>query len=532
MRLLRYVTLCLLSLALSALDAKADKRVALVIGNGAYRNVPTLANPTNDAADVGAALKRSGFEPLVVTDLDQAAMQEAVLRFARAARGADVALFYYSGHALQFAGVNYLVPIDAAVRDEVDLRRLVRADEILADLQQAKNLRILVLDACRDNPFADELRRNIGQSRGVAIGRGLAKMESPEGTIISYATQAGRTADDGNGRNSPYTSAFLEHISDRDNINAVFQTIGASVYQRTKGSQVPELSLSFFGEFYLNGKAETAALTPSSPRTDPCAEAADHWRGADALGTVTAFRDHLLRFPSCAFADLAKYRIELLSRPIESAKRPTTFDGAWIANESCESKPPFPESRRQYVFRIKDGVLHTVLGDAGQPGSVTYDGKIEPDGSSTVSVNGIVGDKDPLNRTRGSSYQYKIVIELKDSKGAGVRTETYWPCRYDFSKVSAPSGEADRRQPDPKRAAKRNDNAAAAPSDRREGGQATPDGNGMSCSIMRRNCAVACVSFGGQPNCGSTFCVRQEAECMSSGCWRSRAFNGCGLARR
>jgi len=228
MRLLRYVTLCLLSLALSALDAKADKRVALVIGNGAYRNVPTLANPTNDAADVGAALKRSGFEPLVVTDLDQAAMQETVLRFARAARGADVALFYYSGHALQFAGVNYLVPIDAVVRDEVDLRRLVRADEILADLQQAKNLRILVLDACRDNPFADELRRNIGQGRGVAVGRGLAKMESPEGTIISYATQAGRTADDGNGRNSPYTGAFLEHIGDRDNINTVFQTIGAS----------------------------------------------------------------------------------------------------------------------------------------------------------------------------------------------------------------------------------------------------------------------------------------------------------------
>ncbi|AMA54999.1 caspase family protein [Bradyrhizobium sp. CCGE-LA001] len=532
MRLLRYVTLCLLSLALSALDAKADKRVALVIGNGAYRNVPTLANPTNDAADVGAALKRSGFEPLVVTDLDQAAMQETVLRFARAARGADVALFYYSGHALQFAGVNYLVPIDAVVRDEVDLRRLVRADEILADLQQAKNLRILVLDACRDNPFADELRRNIGQGRGVAVGRGLAKMESPEGTIISYATQAGRTADDGNGRNSPYTGAFLEHIGDRDNINTVFQTIGADVYQRTRGSQVPELSLSFFGEFYLNGKAETAALTPSSPRTNPCTEAADHWRGADALGTVAAFRDHLLRFPSCAFADLAKYRIELLSRPVESAKRPTTFDGAWIASESCESKPPFPEAHRRYVFRIKDGVLHTVLGDAGKPGSVIYDGKIEPDGSSTISVNGIIGDKDPLNRTRGSPHQYKIVIELKDSKGAGVSTETSWPCRYDFSKVSAPSAEADRRQPDPKRAAKRNDNAAASPSDRREGGQAAPGGNVMSCSIMRRNCAVACVSFGGHPNCGSTFCVQKEAECMSNGCWRSRAFNGCGLAKR
>lgn len=532
MRLLQCLALCVLSLVLSSLDAHADKRVALVVGNGAYRNVPALPNPVNDAADVGALLKRSGFDPIVATDLDQSAMQEAVLRFAREARGADVALFYYSGHALQFAGVNYLVPVDAVVRDEVDLRRLVRADEILADLQQAKNLRILVLDACRDNPFADELRRNVGQGRGVTVSRGLAKMESPEGTIISYATQAGRTADDGDGRNSPYTSAFLEHIGDRDNINTVFQMISAGVYQRTKGLQVPELSLSFFGEFYLNGKAETAALTPSSPRADPCAEAADHWRGAEALGTVTAFKDHLLRFPSCAFADLAKSRVELLSKSVDGAKGPSPFDGTWIANESCEAKPPFPEGHHQYVLRIKDGVLHTVIGDEGKPGSVIHDGKIEADGSGTISVTGIIGDKDPLQRTVGSSYRYKIVLELKDTKGAGIRTETIWPCRFDFAKLSATGGEPDRGQADPKRATKRNENAAVAPSDQRGGGQAKSGGNGMSCSFMRSRCAVTCVSLGARPDCASTVCVRREAECMSSGCWRGRGFNGCGLAKR
>ncbi len=134
------------------------------------------------------------------------------------------------------------MPVDAVVRDEVDLRRLVRADEILADLQQAKNPRDSVLDACRDNPFADELRRNAGQGRGVTVARGLAKMESPEGTTISYATQAGRTGRRRQrGRNSPYTSAVpLRHIRDRDNINTVFQIISAGVYQRTKGLQVPE----------------------------------------------------------------------------------------------------------------------------------------------------------------------------------------------------------------------------------------------------------------------------------------------------
>ena len=183
---------------------------------------------------------------------------------------------------------------------------MARADEILADLQQAKNLRILVLDACRDNPFAEQLKRTIGQGRGINLGRGLAKMESPEGTIISYATQAGRTADDGDGRNSPYTTSFLKHIQDKDNITTVFQSISAGVYQETKGAQVPELSLSFFGEFYLNGKTDKPASATAALPADPCADAAEHWHSTEAAGTIDAFRDHLLRFPTCAFASPAR----------------------------------------------------------------------------------------------------------------------------------------------------------------------------------------------------------------------------------
>ena len=532
MRLLHCLALCFLSLALSALDAKADKRVALVIGNGAYRNVPTLANPTSDAADVGAVLKRSGFDPLIATDLDQAAMQETVLRFAREARGADVALFYYSGHALQFAGVNYLVPVDAFVRDEVDLRRLIRADEILADLQQAKNLRIFVLDACRDNPFADELRRNVGQGRSVTVSRGLAKMESPEGTIISYATQAGRTADDGNGRNSPYTSAFLEHISDRDNINTVFQTISAGVFQRTKGSQVPELSLSFFGEFYLNGKPETAALSPAVPQGDPCADAGDHWRSAEALGTLAAFKDHLVRFPTCTFADLAKSRMAALTKSAEDVKRTTAFDGTWIGKETCESRPPFAEGYYQYALRVKNGVLQATFGSEGKPGSANYDGMIETDGSASIAVKGIIGENDPLRRPAGSSYQYKIALALQDSSGTGIRTETARPCRMELSKLAPQSPGANPVQADPTRATKRDNKSAVIAPEQREGAQTKPGGNGMSCSMMRGRCAVACVGLGGRPDCASTACPRLEAECMSSGCWRGRGFNGCGLARR
>jgi uncharacterized caspase-like protein len=199
-----------------AVPALADNRVALVIGNGAYAHVPHLANPSHDAEDVAASLRRTGFQTIVGIDLDQAGMQDAAIRFARAARTADVAMFYYSGHAFQFAGVNYMVPIDAELHDEADLRRMTRVDDVVADLQNAKNLRILVLDSCRDNPLADELKRSIGMTRSAGIGRGLAKIDSPEGMIVAYATQAGRTAEDGDGRNSPYTAAFLRNVEAKE----------------------------------------------------------------------------------------------------------------------------------------------------------------------------------------------------------------------------------------------------------------------------------------------------------------------------
>jgi uncharacterized caspase-like protein len=191
-------------------------------------------------------------------------MEEAVIRFSRAARDADVALFYYSGHAVQFAGINYLAPVDIQLNDEADLRRMVRVDEVVSDLQQAKNLRILVLDSCRDNPLADRLKRSIGTTRSLPLQRGLARIDSAQGMIVAYATQAGRTAEDGDGRNSPYTAAFLRNIEAREEIGTIFRRISADVYEKTKHEQVPELSLSLIGEFYLRGKIEIN-VKPNTP---------------------------------------------------------------------------------------------------------------------------------------------------------------------------------------------------------------------------------------------------------------------------
>lgn len=213
-----------LVVSLLVAPASAQRRVALVIGNSAYREVSALPNRRHDAEDVAAALKRIGFETIVGLDLDNAGTDDMTISFARAARTADIAVIYYSGHARQYSGVNYLAPIDARLADETDLRRMTRVDEIVADLQQAKTLRILVLDSCRDNPLAEQLKRAVGPTRAPSIQRGLAKIDSPEGMIISYATQAGRTAADGVGRNSPYTSAFLKHIEEQEEIGTIFRT--------------------------------------------------------------------------------------------------------------------------------------------------------------------------------------------------------------------------------------------------------------------------------------------------------------------
>jgi hypothetical protein len=278
----------------------ADTRVALVIGNGAYQNAPRLPNPTNDAAGVAAALKRAGFDTILATDLSKAGMDEATIRFARAARTADVAMFYYSGHALQFAGVNYLAPVDIDLRDETDLRRMTRVDDVVADLAKARNLRILVLDSCRDNPLAEQLKRSIGASRALPLQRGLAKIDSPEGMIVAYATQAGRTADDGDGKNSPYTTAFLKHIDEKEEIGSIFRRISADVYETTKHEQLPELSLSLIGEFYLHGKVEVTIKPEDTTLRD--------FDAAAAVDTVTGWDAFLKQHPEGFYATLAQER--------------------------------------------------------------------------------------------------------------------------------------------------------------------------------------------------------------------------------
>jgi hypothetical protein len=410
--------------------AFADNRVALVIGNSAYARVPHLPNPVHDAEDVAAALKRSGFEIIVATDLDKAGMDEAMIKFARAARTAEVAMFYYTGHALQFGGINYLVPVDAQINE----RRMVRVDDVIADMQPAKNLRVLVLDSCRDNPLAEQLKRSIGTARSASIGRGLARIDSPEGMIIAYATQPGRTADDGDGRNSPYTTAFLKNVETKEEIGTIFRRISADVYQTTHQAQLPELSLSLIGEFYLNGKLQiTATPAPTPAPVDLCGAASDHWKSTEAINTKAAYEDHLARFPTCSFASLARTRIASLTIP-DSAKDRRRFDGIWLGKLVCEpTNSGLPGWRTELTGRVTDGVFHAEIGRIGKPGSQTFDGTIEPDGTADILQKGWSGQRDPFHRPLGTEFNNKYLTKFDGSHGSGTRTNRP-SCNVNFTK--------------------------------------------------------------------------------------------------
>jgi len=422
--------------SLLTVPAFADNRVALVIGNGAYARAPHLPNPLHDAEDVAAALKRSGFQTILAIDLDKTGMDEAIIKFARAMHTAEVAMFYYSGHALQFGGINYLMPVDAKLDDEADLRRMVRVDDIVADMQQAKNLRILVLDSCRDNPLANQLKRSIGAARSASVGRGLAKIDSPEGMIVAYATQAGSIADDGDGRNSPYTTAFLQNVEAKEEIGTIFRRIAADVYQTTHQKQLPELSLSLIGEFYLNGKLQITVTPGTAPApVDPCAAASDHWKSTEAINTKAAYQDHLARFPTCSFASLAQTRIASLTVP-DQAKDRRRFDGVWHGTLVCEAtNSGLPGWKYELVGKVTDGIFHAQIGQVGKPGSQTFDGAIDPDGSADIFQKGWSGDsrRDPFHRPVGTEYNNMYFTKFDGPKANGTRSNRP-SCKVDFTK--------------------------------------------------------------------------------------------------
>ena len=249
----------------------AEKRIALVIGNGAYKAPLELANPPEDGRAVADALGRIGFNVIQGYDLKNAEMTAKMKEFSRALEGADVGLFFYAGHGMQVAGENYLVPVDAVLKDERDLEfDAVKLDTVMRQLLRDAKVKIVILDACRDNPLAAQLSRSMGAARSRSLNplAGMAPVDtqSASGTMIAFATAPGTVASDGEGKHSPFTTALLANLETPNlDIDLMMKRVRGDVSKATGDHQQPWTNSSLISEFYMKSGPAVAGVPVPPP---------------------------------------------------------------------------------------------------------------------------------------------------------------------------------------------------------------------------------------------------------------------------
>jgi len=374
--------------------AHAERRIALVVGNSGYQHIARLANPSNDAQLMADTLKRLGFTLVgdgAQIDLDKGKLDVAVQSFGKLIQSADVALFYFAGHGVQVLGSNYLVPVNANVSREADVGfQMLDINLVLQQMHgSGTRLNVIILDACRNNPFG-------GRGLRAAEG-GLAQMRAPEGTLISYATQPGSVAQDGDNGNSPYTRALAETLK-RPGLGLfdVFNEVGLTVQRTTGGAQQPWVSASpIAGSFYFASPSISPSTGPSPP-------------------------------PQLAVA--------APTAPV-SATGAARFDGSWLTTLSCPAAAGALGFSNQFIGRVQEGIYHGAYGTPGQPGSLMLDGEIHPDGKVEMYATGVVGASAYAagNVAKGTKYGYHVAGRFEDLKGTGSRIEGR-PCNFVFTK--------------------------------------------------------------------------------------------------
>jgi len=289
-------------------SAFAEKRVALVIGNSAYQKVAKLPNPANDAAAVAAMLKAAGFDS-VESKLNIPAneLRKTLRDFAAKIRDADIAVVYYAGHGIELDGTNYLIPVDATLETDGDvLDETIPLDRVLFAVEPAKQLRLIILDACRDNPFAKTMKRTIASR---AIGRGLAKIEpaSPN-TMIAFAAKAGSTASDGDSKNSPFAAALVEHLPKPGlDLRRAFGFVRDDVLKNTGNKQEPYVYGSLGGDDVPLVPAKPVA---AGPQADPQAAVRRDYELALQLATRDGWEAFLSQYSDGFYANLAKGQLK------------------------------------------------------------------------------------------------------------------------------------------------------------------------------------------------------------------------------
>ena len=318
--------------------AFADRRVALVIGNSAYQNAPVLANPANDAQAVAAKFKEAGYAVVIsLNDLGNLPFKRAIRGFEDAATDADVVVVYYAGHGIEIRGVNYVIPVDAKLASDRDAEdEAITLDRLLQSVETAKRLGLVILDACRDNPFVRTMKRSrVAALR--AITPGLSPVEPPNSnTLVAYAAKGGTGAEDGVGEHSPFTAALLNNLFVNGlDIRLAFGRIRDEVLKNTRNRQEPFVYGSIGGD---SVSVVPAPAQPTLAEADPQGERADY-ELVDKIGTMRAWEVFLTQHPKGFYAELARQQIDKLAA-LEPPKPPT---------------PPTPSSEEQRVWdRIKD----------------------------------------------------------------------------------------------------------------------------------------------------------------------------------
>lgn len=337
-RLNLFATMAILALSLSWRPADAqqpgrgigakrpetrERRIALVIGNSNYHDSP-LKNPANDAREMIALLEKLGFIVISGLDADLRKMEELIDTFGREVKQGGVGLFYFAGHGVQVNGENYLIPIGAQITAEAEIKyKSVAVGIVLAKMEDARNgLNVIILDACRNNPFARSYRSG---------SQGLAKIDAPTGSIIAYATQPGNVASDGAGSNGLYTGELLAQLRVPGlSIEEVFKQTRDAVMRKTNDRQVPWEATSLRRAFYPNGGKPAGGLGPELSPEEV------YWQVIAGSERAEDFNEYLRKYPNGRYADAAQARLRNQYGP--PTNTPTNRGGEWIlmADKSVE----------------------------------------------------------------------------------------------------------------------------------------------------------------------------------------------------
>lgn len=368
LRITLHILVVITMYVLAFSSAQAERRVALVIGNSTYEHVSKLPNPAQDAQDVADALKRLSFEVVLEIDQPFRKMRRSLRNFARKAARADMAVVYFAGHGIEIDGQNYLIPTDAELREDVDVEfETLSLDQVMRSVRGARELKLVLLDACRNNPFAHSMRMS-GNTR--SVGRGLARIEPTVGTLVSYAAKQGTTADDGAGRNSPYTQALLKYLEEPGlEVNFLFRKVRDEVLKSTNRAQEPFTYGSLPGKriFLREGTEEDQTASDSGSIQNTAIELA-YWNAIKDSEDPVVIQSYIDKYPEGQFTFLAKVMLKRIrnaeAEKAKAAQEAAAANAARQAQAEAEEKAAKEAERRAAAEAAEDAKRRKRLKDA------------------------------------------------------------------------------------------------------------------------------------------------------------------------